>query len=156
MSGYSALVLVQDISCNGQCGRCRWVGRAVCEMKTRTCCTKTICARTEPETVGNRFLSHNNATHGRRTCTNRAQTCQKRISFTEFLTLLRLLTKKGTGLYHTATTLPVLNGRERTRCYPVIPLSIMRNYQQRTCTNIGKRTSVYRPIAYDVTLSKRN
>ena len=52
----------------------------------------TIRARTEPETVGSRRLSHN-ATTGRRTCTFRAQARRKRISFTEFVTLLRLLTK---------------------------------------------------------------
>ena len=45
-------------------------------------------ARRDPETG---HLSHN-ATHGRRTY--RAQACRKRIGFTEFLTLLRLLTKK--------------------------------------------------------------
>ena len=28
----------------------------------------------------------------------------------------------GSGLYHTATTLPVLNGRERTHGHPFIPL----------------------------------
>ena len=53
----------------------------------------TIRARTEPETVGSRRLSHN-ATTGRRTCTFRAQARRNRISFTEFITLLRILTKK--------------------------------------------------------------
>ena len=62
---------------------------AVCERKTRTCCTKTKRARTEPVTVGYRRFSQNNATQGRRTCTNRAQARQKWISFTEFLTFLR-------------------------------------------------------------------
>ena len=60
------------------------------------CCTTTIraCAQTKPETVGGRRLSHNNATYGRRTSTfpYRAQARRKRISLTEFLTLLRLFT----------------------------------------------------------------
>ena len=92
-------------------------------------------------------MQHTDVVH-----TYRAQARRKRIRFTEFLTLLRLLIKNafmnrnkrlvlrrpfkslqgrcrvvkalafGSGLYHTATTLPVLNGRLRTRRYPFIPL----------------------------------
>ena len=65
----TTLVLVQDVSC---CGRCDVSKLAMlCVKGKRVCVAPRLraCARTEPETVGNRRLSHNNATHRRRTCT---------------------------------------------------------------------------------------
>ena len=85
---------MQDVSC---CGRCDVSKLAMlCVKGKRECVAPRLraCARTEPETVGNRRLSHNNATHRRRTCPYRAQARRKRISLAEFLTLLRLLNKK--------------------------------------------------------------
>ena len=59
---------------------------ALCVKGKRECLAPRLQrARTDPETGR---LSRNNAIHGRRTY--RAQAGRKRISFTEFLTLLRL------------------------------------------------------------------
>ena len=54
-------------------------------------CVKGKRERLAPR-LQRRHLSHNNATHGRQTY--RAQARREQIGVTEFLTLLRLLTKK--------------------------------------------------------------